>query len=55
MEHELRATWTRDGVQPYIEYRNQEDGANDWSNTGTPAAGAGHSNNVLVVGASYGF
>ena len=46
MEHELRTTWTRDGVQPYIEYRNQEDGAKN---------GYGHSNNVLVIGASYGF
>jgi len=45
MEHELRATWTRAGVQPYVEYRNQEDA----SKTG------GHNNNVFVVGASYGF
>ncbi len=46
MEHELRATWTRTaGVQPYIEYRNQEDSSS------TP----GHNNNVLVMGASYGF
>jgi len=46
MEHELRATWSRNGVQPYVEYRNQEDGAKD---------GYGHNNNVLVVGASYAF
>ena len=45
MEHELRTTWTRDGVQPYVEYRNQEDAGK----------GGGHNNNVLVVGASYGF
>lgn len=45
MEHEIRATWTRAGVQPYVEYRNQEDA----SKTG------GHNNNVFVVGASYGF
>ncbi|HIP75738.1 MAG TPA: porin [Psychromonas hadalis] len=46
MEHELRTTWTRDGVQPYVEYRNQEDAAKHH---------AGHNNNVLVLGASYGF
>ena len=45
MEHEFRATWTRNGVQPYAEYRNQEDA----SKTG------GHNNNVFVVGASYAF
>ncbi|GAL32967.1 hypothetical protein JCM19240_6399 [Vibrio maritimus] len=39
MDHELRATWTRNGVQPYIEYRNQ----------------ANNENNALVFGASYGF
>lgn len=39
MDHELRATWTRSGVQPYIEYRNQ----------------ANNENNALVFGASYGF
>ena len=46
MEHELRATWTRNGVQPYIEYRNQEDSAKN---------NYGHNNNVLVMGASYAF
>ncbi|PKH05633.1 oligogalacturonate-specific porin KdgM family protein [Moritella sp. Urea-trap-13] len=46
MEHELRATWTRAGVQPYVEYRNQESSAK---------TNPGHNNNVLVVGASYGF
>ena len=45
MEHEFRATWTRAGVQPYIEYRNQEDAAKN----------GGHNNNVLVLGASYVF
>ncbi|MGF1702722.1 oligogalacturonate-specific porin KdgM family protein [Photobacterium makurazakiensis] len=39
MDHELRATWNRQGVQPYVEYRNQGD--ND--------------NNAFVFGASYGF
>jgi opacity protein-like surface antigen len=45
MEHEFRATWTRSGVQPYAEYRNQESSAK---------MNPGH-NNVLVVGASYAF
>lgn len=39
MDHELRATWTRKGVQPYFEYRNQAD----------------NENNAFVFGASYGF
>ncbi len=39
MDHELRATWTRSGVQPYFEYRNQGD----------------NTNNAFVFGASYGF
>lgn len=38
-DHELRATWTRNGVQPYFEYRNQAD----------------NENNAIVFGASYGF
>jgi len=46
MEHEFRATWTRAGVQPYVEYRNQESSAK---------TNPGHNNNVLVIGASYGF
>ncbi|WP_022941712.1 oligogalacturonate-specific porin KdgM family protein [Psychromonas hadalis] len=46
MEHELRATWTRNGVQPYVEYRNQASSAK---------TDPGHNNNVLVVGASYAF
>ena len=46
MEHELRATWTRAGVQPYVEYRNQESSSK---------INPGHNNNVFVVGASYGF
>lgn len=38
MDHELRATWNKkEGVQPYIEYRNQAD----------------NYNNAFVVGASY--
>jgi hypothetical protein len=46
MEHEFRATWTRKGVQPYVEYRNQApSGKLDTS----------HNNNVLVIGATYGF
>lgn len=39
MDHELRATWTRNGVQPYFEFRNQGDSTN----------------NAFVFGASYGF
>ncbi|MGF1682648.1 oligogalacturonate-specific porin KdgM family protein [Photobacterium minamisatsumaniensis] len=39
MDHELRATWTRNGVQPYFEFRNQAD----------------NENNAFVFGASYGF
>ncbi|MEZ9708805.1 porin [Vibrio breoganii] len=38
-EHELRATWTRNGVQPYVEYRNQGD----------------NENNAFVVGATLVF
>ena len=38
MDHELRATWNKkEGVQPYVEYRNQAD----------------NYNNAFVVGASY--
>ncbi|KKD61742.1 porin [Grimontia sp. AD028] len=39
MDHELRATWTRNGVQPYFEYRNQGD----------------NTNNAFVFGASLSF
>lgn len=39
MDHELRATWTRTGVQPYFEFRNQAD----------------NENNAFVFGASYGW
>ncbi|KEI72823.1 oligogalacturonate-specific porin KdgM family protein [Endozoicomonas elysicola] len=39
MDHEFRATWTKAGVQPYVEWRNQADDAN----------------NALVLGASLGF
>ncbi|AXY01664.1 porin [Vibrio alfacsensis] len=42
MDHELRATWTRSGVQPYFEYRNQGNGTD-------------FTNNAFVFGASYGF
>ncbi|MDE1242593.1 porin [Vibrio aestuarianus] len=34
MDHEVRVTWTRNGFQPYVEYRNQ----------------FGNSNNVLAIG-----
>ncbi|MDK9789954.1 porin [Vibrio sp. D431a] len=37
MDHELRATWTRAGVQPYFEFRNQAD----------------NENNAFVFGATY--
>ncbi len=38
MDHELRATWNKsEGVQPYVEYRNQDD----------------NYNNAFVIGASY--
>ena len=39
MDHEFRATWTRNGVQPYAEWRNQGDRAN----------------NAMVVGATVSF
>ena len=44
MDHELRVTWTRKGVQPYIEYRSQANNVD-----GIDA------NNALVIGAAYGF
>jgi len=43
MDHEMRATWTREGVQPYFELRSQGHG------------GKGDVNNAFVFGASYGF
>ncbi|MDN3682605.1 oligogalacturonate-specific porin KdgM family protein [Vibrio tapetis subsp. quintayensis] len=43
MDHEMRATWTREGVQPYFELRSQGHG------------GEGNVNNAFVFGASYGF
>lgn len=46
MEHEFRATWTRAGVQPYLEYRNQESSAK---------VNPGSNNNVFLIGASYAF
>ncbi len=42
MDHELHATWTRLGVQPYFEYRNQGNGTDN-------------TNNAFVFGASYVF
>ncbi|MFS1906945.1 oligogalacturonate-specific porin KdgM family protein [Vibrio lentus] len=48
MDHELRATWTRQGVQPYFEFRSQANGV-DFAN------GASKQNNAFVFGASYGF
>ncbi|MGF1754622.1 porin [Vibrio makurazakiensis] len=48
MDHELRATWTRQGVQPYFEFRSQANGA-DFAN------GDSKTNNAFVFGASYGF
>ena len=48
MDHELRATWTRKGVQPYFEFRSQAHGAEN-------AAGDSLVNNAFVFGASYGF
>lgn len=43
MDHEMRATWTREGVQPYFELRSQGHG------------GENNVNNAFVFGASYGF
>ncbi|OBT16020.1 porin [Vibrio sp. UCD-FRSSP16_10] len=48
MDHEVRATWTRSGVQPYFEFRSQAHGADN-------AAGNSLVNNAFVFGASYGF
>ncbi|GAL19789.1 MULTISPECIES: oligogalacturonate-specific porin KdgM family protein [Vibrio] len=48
MDHELRATWTRDGVQPYFEFRSQAHGLKD-------SNGSSLVNNAFVFGASYGF
>lgn len=48
MDHELRVTWTRTGVQPYFEFRSQANGA-DY------ADGSSKQNNAFVFGASYGF
>jgi len=49
MDHEFRATWTREGVQPYFELRSQGHGAKkaDGSDAKT--------NTAFVFGASYGF
>ncbi|CAH0525094.1 oligogalacturonate-specific porin KdgM family protein [Vibrio hippocampi] len=48
MDHELRATWTRKGVQPYFEFRSQAHGLDN-------ADGSSAVNNAFVFGASYGF
>ncbi|WP_139685289.1 oligogalacturonate-specific porin KdgM family protein [Vibrio tasmaniensis] len=48
MDHELRATWTRNGVQPYFEYRSQANGVKD-------STGSNIDNHAFVFGASYGF
>ncbi|MGF1719794.1 oligogalacturonate-specific porin KdgM family protein [Vibrio kyushuensis] len=48
MDHELRATWTRKGVQPYAEYRSQANGIKD-------ATGSKIDNHAFVIGAAYGF
>lgn len=48
MDHELRATWTRQGVQPYFEFRSQAHGV-EFAN------GDDKVNNAFVFGASYGF
>lgn len=47
MDHELRATWTRQGVQPYFELRSQGHGKDE--------AKDGKVNTAFVFGASYGF
>ncbi|MGR5259158.1 oligogalacturonate-specific porin KdgM family protein [Vibrio astriarenae] len=47
MDHELRATWTRNGVQPYFEYRSQANGVK--------IEGSKIDNHAFVFGASYGF
>ncbi len=44
MDHELRATWTRSGVQPYAEYRGQGTNIDD-----------SKVNHAFVIGASYAF
>ncbi|PKF61702.1 porin [Psychromonas sp. psych-6C06] len=44
MDHELRATWTRSGVQPYAEFRSQGNNVDGQD-----------SNNAFVIGASYAF
>ncbi|GEA62034.1 oligogalacturonate-specific porin KdgM family protein [Vibrio comitans] len=48
MDHEIRATWTRNGVQPYFEFRSQANGLDN-------AQGDSMTNNAFVFGASYGF
>ncbi|MGV2987506.1 oligogalacturonate-specific porin KdgM family protein [Vibrio sp. E150_011] len=48
MDHELRATWTRSGVQPYLEFRSQAHGLEN-------PDGSSKVNNAFLIGASYGF
>ncbi|MDC5704592.1 porin [Vibrio europaeus] len=48
MDHELRMTWTRTGVQPYFEFRSQANGKDN-------EQGSSIKNNAFVFGASYGF
>ncbi|MDC5850861.1 porin [Vibrio europaeus] len=49
MDHEFRATWTREGVQPYFELRSQGHGAKN------PDGSDKKENTAFVFGASYGF
>ncbi|MGF1779719.1 oligogalacturonate-specific porin KdgM family protein [Vibrio nomapromontoriensis] len=46
MDHEVRLTWTRSGVQPFVEWRNQANGLKN-------ADGSSAVNNALVVGFGY--
>ncbi|MEZ8102987.1 oligogalacturonate-specific porin KdgM family protein [Vibrio bivalvicida] len=49
MDHEFRATWTREGVQPYFELRSQGHGAKNLDGSDKKE------NTAFVFGASYGF
>ncbi|NVD07227.1 porin [Vibrio sp. JPW-9-11-11] len=49
MDHEFRATWTREGVQPYFELRSQGHGAKNADGSDKKE------NTAFVFGASYGF
>ncbi|SEF65104.1 porin [Vibrio hangzhouensis] len=46
MDHEVRMTWTRDGVQPFIEWRNQANGLKN-------PDGSSAVNNAIVIGFGY--